>query len=43
MGDNETEHPLFIDFKQAYSSVILIVSGVPMILVRLIKMYLNKT
>jgi len=43
-------HPLFIDFKKAYDSVrrevwydILIEFGIPMKLVRLIKMYLNET
>jgi hypothetical protein len=47
---NETVHPLFIDFKKAYDSVkrevmynILIEFGVPMKLVRMIKMYLNET
>jgi hypothetical protein len=46
---NETVHQLFIDFKKAYDSVkrkafynILIEFGVPMKLVRLIKMYLNE-
>jgi hypothetical protein len=46
---NETVHQLFIDFKKAYDSVrrevlynILIEFGVPMKLVRLIKMCLNK-
>jgi hypothetical protein len=46
----ETVHQLFIDFKQAYDSLrrevlynILIVFGVPMKLVRLIKMCLNET
>jgi hypothetical protein len=45
---NETIHQLFIDFKIAYSLVkrevlynILIESGVPMKVVRLIKMCLN--
>jgi hypothetical protein len=45
---SETVHQLFIDFKKAYDSVrrkalynILIEFGVPMKLVRLIKMYLN--
>jgi hypothetical protein len=44
---NETVHQLFIDFKKAYDSVrrevlynILIEFGIPMKLVRLIKMYL---
>jgi hypothetical protein len=47
---NETVHQLFIDFKKAYDSArveilynILIEFGVPMKLVRLIKMCLNKT
>jgi hypothetical protein len=47
---NETVHQLFIDFKQTYDSVwkevlynILIECGVPMKLVRLIKMCLNET
>jgi hypothetical protein len=47
---NETVHQLFIDFKKAYDSVkrkilynILIEFGVPMKLVRLIKMCLNET
>jgi hypothetical protein len=47
---NETVHQLFIDFKKAYGSVrsellynILIEFGVPMKLVRLIKMCLNET
>jgi hypothetical protein len=47
---NETVHQLFMDFKKAYDSVrkevlynILIEFGVPMKLVRLIKMCLNKT
>jgi hypothetical protein len=46
---NETVHQLFIDFKKAYDSVrrevlynILIEFGVPMKLVSLIKMCLNK-
>jgi hypothetical protein len=46
---NETTHQLFIDFKKAYDSVrkevlynILIEFGVPMKLVRVIKMCLNK-
>jgi hypothetical protein len=46
----ETVHQLFIDFKEAYDSVrrevlynILIEFGVPMKLVRLIKMCLNET
>jgi hypothetical protein len=46
---NETVHRLFIDFKKAYDSVrrevlynILIEFGVPMKLVRLIKMCLNE-
>jgi hypothetical protein len=48
--DNETVHQLFIDFKKAYDSVrrevlynILIEVGIPMKLVRLIKMCLNDT
>jgi hypothetical protein len=48
--DNETVHQLFIGFKNAYYSVrrevmynILIEFGVPMKLVRLIKMCLNET
>jgi hypothetical protein len=47
---NETEHQLTVDFKKVYDSVrseilysILIEFGVPMKLVRLIKMCLNKT
>jgi hypothetical protein len=47
---NETVHQLFIDFKKSYNSVkreilyhILIEFGVPMKLVRLIKMCLNET
>jgi hypothetical protein len=47
---NETVHQLFTDFKKAYDPVrrevlynILLKSGVPMKLVRLIKMCLNKT
>jgi hypothetical protein len=47
---NETVHQLFIDFKKAYESVrrevlynILIEFGIPMKLVRLIKMCLNET
>jgi hypothetical protein len=47
---NKTVHKLFIDFKKAYDSVrrevlynILIEFGVPMKLVRLIKMCLNET
>jgi hypothetical protein len=46
---NETEHQLFIDFNKAYDSVrrevlynILIEFGIPMKLVRLIKMCLNE-
>jgi hypothetical protein len=46
---NETVHQLFVDFKKAYDSVrrkvlynILMQFGVPMKLVRLIKMCLNK-
>jgi hypothetical protein len=46
---NETVHQLFIDYKKAYDSVrreilynILIAFGVPMKLVRLIKMCLNE-
>jgi hypothetical protein len=45
---NETVHQLFIDFKKAYDSVrrevlynILMKFGIPMKLVRLIKMCLN--
>jgi hypothetical protein len=47
---NVTVHQLFVDFKKAYDSVrrevlynILIQFGVPMKLVRLIKMCLNET
>jgi hypothetical protein len=47
---NETVHQLFVDFKGAYDSVrrevlynIVIEFGVPMKLVRLIKMCLNET
>jgi hypothetical protein len=47
---NETVHQLFVDFKKAYYSVrreelynILVAFGVPMELVRLIKMCLNET
>jgi hypothetical protein len=47
---NNTVHQLFVDCKKAYDSVrrevlynILIEFGAPMKLVRLIKMYLNKT
>jgi hypothetical protein len=47
---NETVHQLFIDFKKSYDSVmwevlynILMECGVPMELVRLIKMCLNET
>jgi hypothetical protein len=47
---NETVYPLFIDFKKDYDSLrmevfynILIQFGVPMKLVRLIKMCLNET
>jgi hypothetical protein len=50
MEYNETVHQLFIDFKKAYDSVRrevlynnLIEFGVPMKLVRLIKMCLNET
>jgi hypothetical protein len=46
---NKAVHQLFVDFKKAYNSVrrevlynILIEFGVPMRLVRLIKMCLNK-
>jgi hypothetical protein len=46
----KTVHKLFVDFKKAYDSVrrevlysILIEFGIPMKLVRLIKMYLNET
>jgi hypothetical protein len=47
---NETVHQLFVDFKKAYDSVrrevlynILIEFGIPMKLVRLIKMCLSET
>jgi hypothetical protein len=47
---SETEHQLLIDFKEAYDSIrkevlysILIEFGVPVKLVRLIKMCLNET
>jgi len=47
---NEAVHQLFIDFKKAYDSVrrealysILIEFGIPMKLVKLIKMYLTET
>jgi hypothetical protein len=47
---NETMHQLFVDFKKAYDSVsrevlynVLTDSGIPLKLVRLIKMCLNKT
>jgi hypothetical protein len=47
---SETVHQLFIDFKKAYNSErrevlynILIEFGIPMKLVRLIKMFLNET
>jgi hypothetical protein len=47
---NETEHQVFTDFKKAYESVrrevlynILIEFGIPMKLIRLIKMCLNET
>jgi hypothetical protein len=47
---SETVHQIFIDFKKAYDSMrrevlynILIEFGVPMKLVRLIKMCLNET
>ena len=47
---NEAVHRLFTDFKKAYDSVrrkvlynILIEFGIPMQLVRLIKMFLNET
>jgi hypothetical protein len=50
MGYNEAVHQLFIDFKKAYDSVrrevlsnILIESGIPMKLVRLVKMCLIET
>jgi hypothetical protein len=39
---NETVHQLFIDFKKAYDSVSR-EFGIPMKLVRLIKMCLNET
>jgi hypothetical protein len=49
-GYNKVVHQLFVDFKQAYDSVkrevlynILIQFGIPMKLVRLIKMHLNET
>ena len=49
-GRNEAVHQLFIDFKNAYDSVrrevlynILIEFGIPMNLVRLLKMCLNET
>jgi hypothetical protein len=47
---SETVHQSFIDFKQAYDSIrkevlynILVEFGVPMKLIRLIKIYLNET
>jgi hypothetical protein len=47
---NEAVHQLFVDFKKAYDSVrrevlynILLEFGIPMKLVRLIKMCLNET
>jgi len=47
---SEAVHQLFLDFKKAYNSVkreifynILIESGIPKKLVKLIKMYLNET
>jgi hypothetical protein len=47
---NETVHQPFVDFRTAYDSIrrevlynILIEFGVPMKLVRLIKMHLNET
>jgi hypothetical protein len=50
MGYNETVHQLFINLMKAYDSVsrevlynILIEIGVPVILVRPIKMYFNET
>jgi hypothetical protein len=50
MEYSEAVHQLFVDFKKAYDSVrrevlynILIESGVPMKLVRLIKICLNET
>jgi hypothetical protein len=50
MGENQTVHQLFIEFKKAYGSVrrevlyiILIEFGIPVKLVRLIKMCLNET
>jgi hypothetical protein len=49
VGYNETVHKLFIDFKKDYDSVrrevlynILVEFGVPMELVRLIRMCLNE-
>jgi hypothetical protein len=49
MGYSETVHQLFIDFKEAYDSVkreelysFLLEFGIPLKLVRLIKMYLNE-
>jgi sorting nexin-29 len=40
---NEAVHQLFIDFKKAYDSIILIEFGIPRKIVRLIKMCLSET